>query len=67
MDKELRKLLKALEAAGYETRPTRNGHHVVYRKGVRITTISGTPSDRRSLLNALAPLKRRGFRWPPKD
>lgn len=67
MDKDLRKLLKAIVAAGYVVVINRKGHPEVYTKdGVRITTFSGTPSDRRSRLNALAPLKRRGFRWPPR-
>jgi len=37
----------------------------VRKDGKAIATISGTPSDRRSLLNGLARLRRAGFRWPP--
>ena len=67
MDKDLRKLLKALEDAGYEPVETKKGHWIILdRDGRRVTTFAGTPSDHRSWLNSLAPLKRRGFRWPPR-
>lgn len=67
MDKDLKKILKAITAAGYVVVINRNGHPEIYTQdGEKITTFSGTPSDRRSWLNGLAPLKRRGFRWPPR-
>jgi len=67
MDKDLRKLLKAIVAAGYVVVINRKGHPEVYTQdGTWITTFAGTPSDWRSTANALRPLKRRGFRWPPK-
>ncbi|WP_041574125.1 hypothetical protein [Cellulomonas gilvus] len=67
MDKDLRRLLKAITAAGYVVVINRKGHPEVYTAdGVWITTFAGTPSDHRAHLNALAPLKRRGFRWPPR-
>lgn len=67
MDKDLRKLLKAIEDAGYTVQINRKGHAEVFSPdGAKITTFAGTPSDRRSTLNALSPLKRRGFTWPPK-
>lgn len=67
MDKDLRKLLKAVVAAGYVVVISKKGHPVVYTKdGVKVTTFSGTASDWRAHLNALAPLKRRGFRWPSR-
>lgn len=65
MDKDLRKIIKALEAQGFETEMTKKGHIVVTRDGELIATFSGTPSDFRSIRNSLAPLKRAGFRWPP--
>lgn len=65
MDKDLRKLLKALVEAGFEVRVTKKGHHAVYLNGRWITTLSGTPSDHRSWKNALAALRRAGFRKPP--
>ena len=67
MDKDLRKLIEAIRAAGYQVIINRKGHPEVYTTdGEKITTFSGTPSDHRSTLNSLAPLRRRGFRWPPR-
>jgi hypothetical protein len=66
MDKELRKIAKALEANGFETRVSRKGHLMAFRNGELVATFSGTASDWRSLKNSLAPLKRYGFDWPPK-
>lgn len=62
MDKDLKKLLEAAEAQGYEVRwHPKTGHPLVYREGRKITTFAGSPSDYRSFLNSLAPLKRDGF------
>ncbi|MBP8880678.1 MAG: hypothetical protein KBG77_06215 [Dermatophilaceae bacterium] len=66
MDKDLKKLIAAIEAEGYTTAPTRRGHVRVYRDGTLITTFSGTSSDWRGVRNSLAPLRRLGFNWPPK-
>jgi hypothetical protein len=67
MDKDLKKITDALKAAGYQVVRNQRGHWEVYTAdGEKVTTFSGTPSDRRSILNALAPLKRRGFGWPPR-
>ena len=66
MDKDLRKIAKALEAQGFETKVTRKGHLAVYLDGTWITTFSGTPSDWRSNRNSIADCKRAGFRWPPR-
>lgn len=66
MDKELRKLVKALEAQGFEVVPTARQHLMVLLDGKVIATISGTASDWRSIRNALARLKRAGFQWPPR-
>lgn len=65
MDKDLRKIVKALEAQGFEVRTTKKGHVMVTRDGELIATFAGTASDWRSIRNGLAPLKRAGFRWPP--
>lgn len=65
MNKDLKKLLKALVAAGFEVKATKKGHLAVYRDGQWITTLSGTPSDHRSMLNAMAALRRAGFQKPP--
>lgn len=65
MDKELKKLLKAIEAHGFQTVTSSKGHIKVYdTNGHMIAVLAGTPSDHRSRLNELRPLKRLGFRWP---
>lgn len=65
MNKELKKLIKAIEAAGFKTVTARSGHIKVYdENGNMIAVFSGTPSDWRSIQNSLRPLKRLGFRWP---
>lgn len=66
MHKDLRKIVKALEDQGFEVTVTKRGHVTVSRDGELIATFSGTASDWRSIRNGLAPLKRAGFRWPPK-
>lgn len=67
LDKDLRKILQAITKAGYFVVINKKGHPEVYTaEGEKVTTFSGTPSDRRSVLNALSPLKRRGFHWPPR-
>ena len=65
MNKEFRKLVKALEAAGYQVTPTKKGRLMVSRHGKYVTTLSPTATEYRGLQNALAPLRRLGFRWPP--
>ena len=65
MNKDLRKIVKALKAQGFEVDTTSKGHVIVTRDGDLIATFSGAASDWRSLRNGLAPLKRAGFRWPP--
>lgn len=61
MNKELRRLVKRLEAQGFACRVTRNGHIVVSHNGRRVATLSGTPSDHRSWKNQLAALRRAGY------
>ena len=64
MDKEMRKLIKALEDQGFEIRFTKKGHVTVGKDGVLIATIAGTASDWRAGRNAMARLARAGFRKP---
>jgi hypothetical protein len=66
MNKDLRKLMKALEQQGFEVRLTSKGHLMVYRDGRAIATLSGTASDHRSLRNGIAKLRNAGFYWPRK-
>lgn len=49
MDKDLRKIVKALEDQGFEVTVTKRGHVVVTRDGQMIATFSGTASDWRSI------------------
>lgn len=65
MNKELKKIRKALEEQGFDTTVTKNGHLRVFLNGIWVTTFSGSPSDWRAYRNALAAAKRAGFRWPP--
>ncbi|MGH1563011.1 hypothetical protein [Mumia sp. DW29H23] len=66
MDKDIKKVIKALEDQGFEVRYTRKGHPAVYLDGRFVTTFAGTPSDSRGFRNALAAARRAGFRWPPR-
>lgn len=65
MDKDLKKVVEALEAQGFVVERTRRGHLAVYYGGQHVTTFSGTASDWRSMRNGIAAAKRFGFRWPP--
>jgi hypothetical protein len=65
MRKDLRKVVKALEEQGFDVTVTTKQHYMVWRKGEYVTTLPGTPSDHRSMRNAIAKAKRLGFRWPP--
>lgn len=60
--KDIRQLIKKLEAQGFTVTPTRNGHYRVSKNGTSVTTLPGTPSDHRSMKNCLAYLKRAGFK-----
>jgi len=64
MDKDLRKIVKALRAQGFTVEITAKQHVIVSREDRVIAVFAGTASDWRSLRNSLAPLKRAGFRWP---
>jgi predicted RNA binding protein YcfA (HicA-like mRNA interferase family) len=65
MDKDLKKIIKALEKQGFEVEVTAKGHVTVYHDDRLIVTFSGTPSDWRSVKNGIAAARRAGFRWPP--
>lgn len=66
MNKDLKKMLKALEDQGFTVTYGRNGHPIIWLDGRKVTTLAGTPSDYRSLKNSLSYLKRAGFQWPPR-
>lgn len=65
MNKDLKKIAKALKEQGFEVEVTKRGHMIVLRDGRQVATFSGTPSDWRSLKNSLADARRAGFIWPP--
>jgi hypothetical protein len=65
MDKDMKKIVKALESQGFDVEVTRKGHLMVYRDGRLVTTFSGTASDWRAMKNGIAKARRAGFRWPP--
>lgn len=64
MNKDLKKLIQVLRAQGFDVAVTKRGHHTVSKDGRYVTTLPGTPSDWRSLKNAIAKAKRAGFRPP---
>lgn len=66
MDKELKKVVKALEAQGFDVTVTRKQHIAVSRDGRIVAIFSGTASDWRSMRNSIAAAKRAGFQWPPR-
>ena len=66
MDKDLRKIVKALEDQGFEIEVTTRGHVMAFRDGKLIVTFSGTASDWRAMKNGIAKARRAGFRWPPQ-
>lgn len=65
VNKDLKKIVKALEAQGFEVKVTKRGHVIVTRNGHFVATFAGTASDWRGLKNSLARARKAGFRWPP--
>lgn len=65
MHKDLKKVIKAMEAQGFDVTVTTKQHYMVWLSGTYVTTLPGTPSDHRSMKNAIAKARRFGFRWPP--
>ena len=62
-NKDIRKLLDAIRAAGGEVVPHRgkDGHYKVYLDGQYLVGIAGTPSDWRARANDIARLRRGGL------
>jgi predicted RNA binding protein YcfA (HicA-like mRNA interferase family) len=62
----LREIEKAAKEQGWGVGRTQKGHlkFVPPDRTKNIVIGSGTPSDRRSIKNLLAELKRQGFIWP---
>jgi hypothetical protein len=60
----LTELLRELEAQGFTWRTTKRNHILIYApQGHVVTTLPSTPSDHRSMKNAIAGLRRAGFEW----
>ncbi|MFE1383506.1 type II toxin-antitoxin system HicA family toxin [Streptomyces sp. NPDC058740] len=59
--KEVRQLIKKLQAQGFEVSRTKSSHWLVKKGGTRVTTLPGSPSDPHSLKNCVAALKRHGY------
>lgn len=66
MNKDLKKIAKALAAQGFETSISKKGHMIVTRDGRIVAVFSGTASDWRSMRNSIADARRAGFEWPPR-
>ncbi len=64
--KEIAQILGELDRQGFEVKMGGSGHWKVYADNRLITTLPATPSDHRSLRNAIAILRRAGFVWPPR-
>ena len=66
-NKDLDKILRALEDQGFNVRRTKKGHWLVTKDGQFVTTFASTPSDWRTDKNSLADCKREpfNFEWPP--
>jgi predicted RNA binding protein YcfA (HicA-like mRNA interferase family) len=63
----LAKIIAALEDQGWRVERTNKGHWRCYAPDAEgIVHLPGTPSDHRSLANAVAKLRRYGFQWPPR-
>lgn len=61
MDSDWKKLMRELEAQGFEIRKSkRAGHHKVYRDGRMVSAFPTTTCSRRALLNQRATLRRLG-------
>lgn len=63
MSKDWDEIRRASEQQGWRWTRTKRGHWQGYAPdGRTIVTVGGTPSDRRALDNALARMRRAGFR-----
>lgn len=64
--REIRAILTAAAAHGFQITKTRKNHYLVTTAaGQFITTVPGTPSDHRAHLNCVAALRRAGLDYKP--
>jgi hypothetical protein len=66
MDKDMKKIAKALRAQGFEVTVTKKQHLAVSKDGRIVAVFSGTASDWRSMRNSISDARRAGFEWPPR-
>lgn len=66
MDKDMKKIAKALREQGFEVTVTKKQHLAVSKDGRIVAVFSGTASDWRSMRNGIAAARRAGFEWPPR-
>lgn len=65
--KDVERVVRTAREQGFLVDRTGKNHwRVRGSDGQFVTTLPATPSDFRSLLNALARLKRAGLVWPPR-
>lgn len=62
--KEVERLVREAVRQGFDVTYSSKGHPLIRKDGRMVTTLSGSPSDIRSLRNAIAALRRAGFVWP---
>lgn len=63
MNRDVKDLVRELEAQGFEVRRSKKNHLKVYGlDGRLVTTLPATPSDHRWKRNALSVLRKAGFR-----
>lgn len=64
--KEIRRLLRLVEGQGCTTTKNKKNHWKVRLPDGSLVTFPGTPSDHRSMANAVALLRRKGLEIPSR-
>jgi hypothetical protein len=61
---ELKEIIREAQKQRWKAKRTKKGHWMLLAPdGLNKVLVSGTPSDRRSLTNAITDMRRYGFRW----
>lgn len=61
---ELKEIVREAEKQGWRAKRTKRGHWMLLAPDRKSKVlIAGTPSDRRSMANAISRMRRYGFRW----
>lgn len=68
MKKEIREIVEEAQRQGWRVEIAKSGHIKLFPPDPTksLVTLPGSPSDQRWRDNALADMRRRGFRWPPQ-